>query len=62
VPSVGSRPKATNDDDVTAIYFRNTPKVIFVNSSNWNNERINKAGYKYIEFPSYLENFFYISA
>lgn len=33
VPNVGIRPKAENDTNVKAIYFRDTPNVIFVDST-----------------------------
>ena len=62
VASVGARPKAVNDNDVTAIYFRNVPQVIFINSDDWDENRILKTGYTYIELQTYLENFFSISA
>jgi hypothetical protein len=61
VPAVGSRPKATNDDNVKSIYVRNTPNVVFIEDSN-KDKHIVKKGYTYINMPEYLENYFYISS
>jgi hypothetical protein len=35
VKSIGCRPKAVNDKDVKAIYFRETPGVLFLNPDEW---------------------------
>ena len=34
VSTVGIRPKVVNDTNIKAIYFRETPTVIFINKSN----------------------------
>jgi hypothetical protein len=35
VKRIGDRPKAVNDKDVKAIYFRETPGVLFLNPDEW---------------------------
>lgn len=42
VPNVGIRPKAENDTNVKAIYFRDTPNVIFVDSTKIKNAQREK--------------------
>ena len=59
VSSVGDRPKAVNDTNVKAIYFRETPGVIFVEDLNDIDEK--KSGYTYAQLPSHLEYLFSIS-
>ena len=57
------RSKATNDDKIKAIYFRETPNVIFdvagetVQKDNWT-----KPGYCYISIPAALNDLFHISS
>lgn len=59
VSSVGDRPKAVNDNNVKAIYFRETPGVIFVEDLRDVKEK--KSGYTYAQLPSHLEYLFSIS-
>ena len=59
VQSVGDRPKAVNDNNVKAIYFRETPGVIFVENLHENFDR--KSGYTYAQLPQHLEYLFTIS-
>lgn len=59
VSSVGDRPKAVNDTNVKAIYFRETPGVIFVEDLNDIDEK--KSGYTYAQLPQHLEYLFSIS-
>lgn len=59
VSSIGDRPKAVNDKDVKAIYFRETPGVIFVDDLRTIAEK--EPGYTYAQLPSYLEPLFDIS-
>ena len=58
VETVGFRSKAVNDGDVKAIYFRETPSVIFVEDITTENQI---SGYKYIQIPD-MEYMFSISA
>ena len=59
VANVGDRPKAINDSNVKAIYFRETPGVIFVEDLNNIDEK--KSGYTYAQLPQHLEYLFSIS-
>lgn len=59
VANVGDRPKAVNDSNVKAIYFRETPGVIFV--EDLNNIEEKKSGYTYAQLPQHLEYLFSIS-
>lgn len=59
VSSIGDRPKAVNDNNVKAIYFRETPGVIFVENLKELNEK--KSGYTYAQLPKHLEYLFSIS-
>ena len=59
---IGDRPKAVNDSSVKAIYFRETPRIILVNSEEWDTPRDEKPGYTYINLPPELEGMFTISA
>lgn len=65
VHNIGSRSKATNDDKIKAIYFRETPNVIFDigGESKQLNRRENwtKPGYCYINIPANYEYLFTIS-
>lgn len=59
VKEIGDRPKAVNDKDVKAIYYRETPGVIFVKNLNDLEEK--KSGYTYAQLPTNLEYLFSIS-
>lgn len=64
VSTVGIRPKVVNDTNIKAIYFRETPTVIFINKSNqegWSyTDR--KSGYTYIQIPDSMLSLFNISS
>ena len=60
VARVGDRPKAVNDTKVKAIYFRETPQVIFVDNLNRVQEK--KSGYTYAQLPTHMEYLFHISS
>ena len=64
--NVGNRPKAENDTNIKAIYFRDTPNVIFVDSTISNEEMAEmheqKPGYTFIKLPTVMENLFSISS
>ena len=62
VCNIGQRSKAANDDKIKAIYFRETPNVIFeladdISQANWR-----KPGYAHIRIPKGLDNMFSISS
>lgn len=60
--AIGNRPKAINDNQVKAIYFRETPTVIFVYESEASTADTTKLGYTYLYLPSSMENLFSVSA
>ena len=68
VPRIGDRPKAVNDKDVKAIYFRETPGIIFLEPEDWawyttgNNALEKPTGYAYAQMPSYFQHLFTISS
>ena len=56
---VGTRSEAVNDKDVSAIYYRETPTVIFKSPNETQYEH--KPGYTYVNLQSYMENLFTVS-
>jgi hypothetical protein len=65
VKYIGDRPKAENDNDVKAIYFRDIPDVIFTDAS-MTDERIRqeeeqRPGYEFVRLPEYLDDLFSVS-
>ena len=63
VHNIGLRSKATNDDKIKAIYFRETPNVIFtVNNNKTEKDKWVKPGYCYINIPAGLNSLFTISS
>lgn len=67
VKQIGNRPKAVNDKDVKAIYFRETPEVLFLEPDEWaqyatGSEAWKKpTGYAYAQMPKYLQHLFAVS-
>ena len=59
VQSIGIRSKVVNDSNIKAIYFRETPDVIFMNPNDNVEGRL--SGYKYIQVQN-IESMFSISA
>lgn len=59
VQYVGTRSEAVNDKDVSAIYYRETPTVIFKSPNEAEYEH--KTGYTYVNLQSYMENLFTVS-
>lgn len=62
VCNIGQRSKATNDDKIKAIYFRETPNVIFELADNIEQANWIKPGYAHIRIPKGLDNMFAISS
>lgn len=62
VKAIGNRPKSANDNTVKAIYFRETPTVIFMDSDELQELNQAKSGYTYIQLGSNMENLFTVSA
>lgn len=62
---IGDRPKAENDNDVKAIYFRDIPDVIFIdpstNDATVTYEMQQRPGYEYVRLPKHLESLFSVS-
>ena len=61
VASVGSRPKVVNDNSVSAIYFRETPNILFVQNEE---DKKDTLGYIWVQLPKNIniDNMFSISA
>ena len=59
VPVIGDRPKPLNDSNVKAIYFRDVPNVIFVDSIPDNIHK--KSGYSYIQLQPGMQHLFVTS-
>lgn len=59
VQYVGTRSEAINDKDVSAIYYRETPTVIFKSPNEAEYEH--KTGYTYVNLQPYMENLFTVS-
>lgn len=68
VPRVGDRPKAVNDKDVKAIYFRETPNILFLEPDEWQQYTMESeawkkpTGYTYAQMPKYLQHLFAVSS
>lgn len=58
VKAIGSRQKAVNDTNIKAIYFKDTPNILFIKDMSEIDNSV--TGYKYIQAP--VENMFSISA
>ena len=56
---IGIRSDAVNDNDISAIYYREIPTVIFKSRNETGYEH--KTGYTYVNLQSYMENLFTIS-
>lgn len=63
VEAIGSRPKAENNDDVNAIYYRETPTVIFVDpEDDIALQKRQKPGYTFVRCPKHMDSLFTISS
>lgn len=61
VPYIGSRAKSINDSKVSAIYFRETPNIIFTSQKDYDPYNLD-TGYVYIWLQDYIENSFVMSS
>ena len=61
VKAVGDRPKSINDNKVTAIYYQETPTVIFTTEADYNASDV-KTGYTYIWLQPHMKNLFTITS
>ena len=62
VQVIGDRPKAVNDDNVKAIYYRDTPTVLFIGADEKVDADSKQTGYTYINLTETIDNLFSISA
>ena len=62
VCNIGQRSKAANDDTIKAIYFRETPNVIFELANDIRQMNWVKPGYAHIRIPEGLDQMFSISS
>ena len=62
VQVIGDRSKAVNDDNVKAIYYRDTPTVLFIGSDEKIDADNKQTGYTYINLTETIDNLFSISA
>lgn len=66
VQNIGQRTKAANDDKIKAIYYRETPNVIFYTSDKEKTDQIKhnwvKPGYCHLHIPAGLMGLFSISS
>lgn len=63
VSNIGQRSKAVNDDKIKAIYFRETPNVIFeTEKDNVDQSKWRKPGYAHIKIPVSFNDLFAISS
>lgn len=63
VKSIGDRAKSVNDSDITAIYFREVPNIIFTTADEYVNSEVkDKTGYIPVLITSGMESLFSISA
>ena len=61
ISAIGNRPKAINDDKVKAIYFEQTPTVLFLTEGE-EYSQLDHQGYTFIRLTPQMENYFSISA
>lgn len=59
--SVGNRAKAVNDDNIKAIYYRDTPTVIFTQAGDTTADK-SRSGYVYLNLTTNIDNLFVMSA
>lgn len=63
IPRIGDRPKAENNTNIKAIYYRETPNVIFVNTDEQKlSLKATKPGYTFISINNSVDHLFKISS
>lgn len=63
VKRIGDRPKTENNNNIKAVYYRETPNVIFVNTEKERNElKTTKPGYTFLSLNNNINNLFTISS
>lgn len=61
VNAIGRRPKTINDNDIKAIFFRETPEVLFIDPTEQPSEESN-LNYVKLNFVGGLKNYFKVAA
>ena len=64
IAAIGSRSKVIQDNQISGIYFKKTPTVVFVTPEEWEamgNQPVS-TGYIYIRIPNSMANFFKMSS
>lgn len=61
VSLIGRRPKVVKEKDVKAIFFRETPNVVFVDPADPETQRDTELGYDKLQLSNGMGNFFRIS-
>ena len=56
VPVIGARPKVENSNDIKAIYYGETPTIIFEDPNNSLSNK-HQTGYRYFNLPNYYNMF-----
>lgn len=62
VQQIGPRPKVINEDSIKAIYYRETPNVLFEEIEEKDNKFSHQPGYTYIKINSSQKNLFNMSS
>ena len=62
VSEIGRRPKVINDADVKAIFFRDTPTVLFIDSEIEESQRETSLSYVRFNLPPAFSNYFTMSS
>lgn len=64
IPAIGDRIKTVNDNQITGIYFKDVPTVVFVTPEEWNAMGGSpiQTGYIYVRVNSSFNGFFNISS
>ena len=60
--AIGNRPVVKQDGDISAIYYKNTPNIIFVTAKELSSIKESKPGYKYFNGGANVSGMFSISA
>lgn len=62
VQQIGPRPKVVNEDNIKAIYYRETPNILFEDIEEKDSEFSHQPGYTYIRLNSSQKNLFTMSS
>ena len=62
VSMIGRRPKVINDADVKAIFFRETPDILFISANDDSEHDVNALSYTRMNIPPSFESYFTMSS